>query len=120
MLRGRTTHHTQDAHTVPLPPLVGCLRFLRVARHSFGVSEGSKGGVGLVLRIWDATLAFVSVHMASKKQELRFAQYKELMKDLGASLGNEFFQMTEQFHHVVFMGDTNYRCSGLTTDEALL
>ena len=103
-----------------MPPLVGCLRFLRVARHSFGVSEGSKGGVGLVLRIWDATLAFVSVHMASKKQELRFAQYKELMKDLGASLGNEFFQMTEQFHHVVFMGDTNYRCSGLTTDEALL
>ena len=35
-------------------------------------------------------------------------------------MGNEFFQMTEQFHHVIFMGDTNYRCSGLTTDEALL
>ena len=118
------------------------------------MSEGSKGGVGLLLRVHDATIAFVSVHMASKKQDLRFHQcvpwlcfrsthasvcvshmapfllialafmcscrYKELVKELGASLGNEFFQLTEQFHHVVYMGDTNYRCSGLSTEEALL
>lgn len=45
-----------------------------MARHSFGVSEGSKGGVGLLLRIHDSTVAFISVHMASKKQDLRFAQ----------------------------------------------
>eukprot|EP01046_Picozoa_sp_COSAG06_P102266 COSAG06_NODE_48430_length_332_cov_0.669528_1_plen_74_part_10 len=28
---------------------------------------------------------------------------------LGNKLGNEFFQLSTQFHHVIWMGDLNYR-----------
>ena len=35
---------------------------------------GMQGGVGVALGIYDATVAFVNVHMASKKPELRRQQ----------------------------------------------
>jgi hypothetical protein len=45
-----------------------------------GKTEGSKGGVGLALRIMHTSIAFVSCHLASKKAILRFSQFKELVK----------------------------------------
>jgi hypothetical protein len=33
-----------------------------------------------------------------------------LVQVLGARLGNSFYNLTEQFHHVVWLGDLNYRC----------
>jgi len=59
-------------------------RLLGVYKHSFGASEGSKGGVGVALGVYDVSLAFVNVHMASKKSEVRRAQYCELVDRLGA------------------------------------
>lgn len=91
----------------------GAERFIRlkkVAKHSFGATEGSKGGAGMVFKIYTSTVAFISVHMSSKKNEARLLHYKELVKGLGGKLGNEFFHLTEQFHHVFWVGDTNYRC----------
>lgn len=71
-----------------------------VNHHSFGATEGSKGGAGVVLKIHDTTIAFVNCHLASKKYVVRYEQYKELCRELGAKLGHPSFQLNEQFHHV--------------------
>ena len=102
-------------------------------KHSFGAAEGSKvdclvadvhlshlvvscaskGGVGVALGIYDATVAFVNVHMASKKPALRrqqararddrvvvrdtsHVQYMDLVERLGNKLGADSFQLNEQ------------------------
>jgi hypothetical protein len=90
------------------------VKLLSVQCHSFGKTEGSKGGAGVALGIGNTTLAAISCHLASKKPLIRLAQFKELCKVLGAKLGNEFFQLTESFHHVIWLGDLNYRCSDVT------
>lgn len=95
------------------------VKLLSVQCHSFGKTEGSKGGAGVALGIGNTTLAAISCHLASKKPLIRLAQFKELCKVLGAKLGNEFFQLTESFHHVIWLGDLNYRCSDVTPSEAL-
>jgi len=95
------------------------VRINRVCSCSFGATEGSKGGAAVSLRVHGATMAFVSVHMASKKISARLQQYMQVCKQLGGGLGNEFFHLNESFHHVVFMGDFNYRCSGITGKEAV-
>jgi hypothetical protein len=50
------------------PVVAPYTRLLSVFKHSFGASEGSKGGVGVALGCYDVTLAFVNTHMASKKR----------------------------------------------------
>jgi hypothetical protein len=95
------------------------VRLLGVYKHSFGASEGSKGGVGVALGIHDCTMAFVNVHMASKRNDVRRAQYCELVDRLGAKLGGRGFGLTEEFHHTVWLGDTNYHCRDVSAAEAL-
>jgi hypothetical protein len=98
---------------------LGFVRVMRADRLSFGATEGSKGAVAVVLRIHGSTVAFVSVHLASHKVPARLVQYRDICKTLGAKVGNSFFQLNEQFHHVVFMGDYNYRCERISGDDAL-
>lgn len=98
---------------------LGFVRVMRADRLSFGATEGSKGAVAVVLRIHGSTVAFVSVHLASHKVPARLVQYRDVCKSLGAKIGNSFFQLNEQFHHVVFMGDYNYRCERISGDDAL-
>jgi len=69
------------------PVVAPYTRVLSVFKHSFGASEGSKGGVGVALGCYDVTLAFVNCHMASKKSDMRRAQYCELVDRMGAKLG---------------------------------
>lgn len=95
------------------------VRLLGVYKHSFGASEGSKGGVGVALGMYDVTVAFVNAHMASKDAEMRRAQYCELVERLGAKLGGRGFGLNEEFHHVVWMGDLNYHVKGASAAEAL-
>ncbi len=99
------------------PEFADKVEVLALHRHSFGASEGSKGGVGLAIRVHDSTIAFVNCHLASKKMKMRFDQYMDLCKSLG-KLGDPNFQLNEQFHHVVWMGDLNYRCSGISGETA--
>ncbi len=69
------------------PVVAPYTRVLSMFKHSFGASEGSKGGVGVALGCYDVTLAFVNCHLASKKCDVRRAQYCELVDRLGAKLG---------------------------------
>jgi hypothetical protein len=94
-------------------------RLLGVYKHSFGASEGSKGGVGVALGLHGVTLVFVNVHMASKDVIMRRAQYRELVARLGAKLGGRGFGLNEEFHHIIWTGDLNYHVSGASSAEAL-
>ncbi|KAA0152003.1 hypothetical protein FNF27_05252 [Cafeteria roenbergensis] len=100
------------------PSAAPYVRLLGVYKHSFGASEGSKGGVGVALGVYDSTMAFVTAHMASKRIDMRRQQYCDLVERLGAKLGGRGFHMTEEFHHVVWMGDLNYHCAGCSAEEA--
>lgn len=101
------------------PPVVPYVRLLGVYKQSFGVSEGSKGGVAVALGMYDATAVFVSCHLASKRVHTRAQQYRDLVERFGRKLGGRGFQLNEQFHHVVWMGDMNYKCHTISANEAV-
>lgn len=101
------------------PVVAPYVRLLSVYKHSFGASEGSKGGVGVALGLYDVTLAFVNVHQASKKADVRKAQFQEVTDRLGTKLGGRGFGLTEAFHHVVWLGDLNTHCRGVSSGDAL-
>jgi hypothetical protein len=101
------------------PVVAPYVRLLGMYKHSFGASEGSKGGVGVALGLYDVTAAFVNVHMASKRPDLRRQQYQELIDRLGSKLGGRGFGLNESFHHIIWMGDLNVHCSGISAADAL-
>eukprot|EP01048_Picozoa_sp_COSAG05_P013920 COSAG05_NODE_1530_length_4621_cov_3.869084_2_plen_480_part_00 len=91
---------------------------------SFGKKEGSKGANGVGLRVFDTTLALVNCHMAASIGKAgalskRADQYARVVDVLGNKLGNEFFQLNSQFHHVIWMGDMNYRLTGIEMPQAV-
>jgi hypothetical protein len=101
------------------PKFLPHVRVMRVDRLSFGATEGSKGAVAAVIRVFQSTVAFVSAHLASHKIHARLVQYNDICKSLGEKVGNSFFQLNEQNHHVVFMGDFNYRCENISGDDCV-
>lgn len=101
------------------PVVAPFVRLLGVYKHAFGAKEGSKGGAAVALGVYDQTMAFVNVHMASKKTELRRQQYADLVVRLGHKLGARGMDLLEQFHHVVWLGDLNYHLEGIDADSVL-
>lgn len=100
------------------PVVASYVRLLGVYKHSFGASEGSKGGVGVALGLYDVTIAFVNCHLASKRADMRRSQYCELVDRLGGKLGGRGFGLNESFHHIIWMGDLNVHCKGISSAEA--
>ena len=85
---------------------------------NFGKKDGSKGANGIVLRAFDTTVALVNCHLTASvgkagALQKRQGQYAKVVDRLGNTLGNEYFQLNGQFHHVIWMGDMNYRLTGL-------
>lgn len=68
--------------------------------------------------IYDTTMAFVTAHMASKRSDMRRQQYVDLTERFGAKLGARGYGLNESFHHVVWLGDLNYHCKGVSAEEA--
>eukprot|EP00742_Colponemidia_sp_Colp-10_P004786 GILJ01005106.1.p1 GENE.GILJ01005106.1~~GILJ01005106.1.p1 ORF type:complete len:859 (-),score=93.67 GILJ01005106.1:299-2875(-) len=97
----------------------GFVRLLKNAAVSLGLSEGSKGGVGAVLWVMGSTIAFINCHLSANSVQERRHGYQYLVDHLGNELGNRFFQLNEQFHHIVWMGDLNYRCFGISVNDTL-
>ena len=88
-----------------------------VVPFSFGKKEGSKGANGICMRVFDTTVALVNCHLTASvgkagALQKRQLQYAKVVDILGNKLGNEYFQLNGQFHHVVWMGDMNYRLTG--------
>jgi len=71
---------------------------------------GSKGGVAICLNIAGSTVVFVTCHLEANSYLTRREQYETLVSNLGSSLGEADFDLTSQFHHVIWCGDLNYRC----------
>lgn len=73
----------------------------------------------MVIKAFDTTIAFLSCHLSSNAVADRRNGYKQLVEKAGNSLGDRYFQLLEQFHHVVFFGDLNYRIDNMKGDKAL-
>lgn len=86
---------------------------------SLGITQGSKGGAAIAVRVLDSTLVFVSVHLSSTTVAARRGCYSALVESVGNALGESYFQLLEQFHHVVFLGDLNFRLAGIGAPEAV-
>lgn len=51
--------------------------------------------------------------------DARSLHYQSLIEQLGNALGNEYFQLCEQFHHVLWIGDLNYRLARVSSERVL-
>ncbi|RLN26964.1 hypothetical protein BBJ28_00015843 [Nothophytophthora sp. Chile5] len=87
------------------------LQLIRAGVHKFKLTSGSKGGVAVALRVDHTTLVFVNCHLDARSDAHRREQLRSLNASLGRVMGHASFELTEQFHHVVWMGDLNYRIS---------
>lgn len=85
---------------------------------NFGMRKGSKGGVGVALRIKNTSLAFLNCHLEANDDKIRREQILSLSKKMGALLGAKV-PLTRQFHHVVWMGDLNYRLHTINHEKIL-
>ena len=85
------------------------VRILNESSSSSGMTEGSKGGASVALKIYTQTVVFISVHLSSRKKKDRRQAYSRLIEKVGNNCGDEYMQLLEQFHHVFLFGDLNYR-----------
>ncbi|GMF13872.1 unnamed protein product [Phytophthora lilii] len=85
------------------------LKLIRAGAHKFKLTSGSKGGVAVALMINHTTMVFVNCHLDARNDTYRREQIRNLNASLGRVMGHYSFDLTEQFHHVVWMGDMNYR-----------
>uniref|UniRef100_A0AAV1U111 Inositol polyphosphate-related phosphatase domain-containing protein n=1 Tax=Peronospora matthiolae TaxID=2874970 RepID=A0AAV1U111_9STRA len=85
------------------------IKLIRAGVHKFKLTSGSKGGVAVALRINHTTVVFVNCHLDARNDTYRREQIRNLNASLGRIMGHSGFDLTEQFHHVVWMGDMNYR-----------
>lgn len=69
----------------------------------------NKGGVVGAVTLWDTSLAFVSAHLAAHQNKVkrRNEDFAEIVSN--CVLGQRGMEITNQYHHLVFMGDLNYR-----------
>ncbi|KAH7492505.1 hypothetical protein PRIC1_002042 [Phytophthora ramorum] len=85
------------------------IKLIRAGAHKFKLTSGSKGGVAVALMINRTTIVFVNCHLDARNDTYRREQIRNLNASLGRVMGHYSFDLTEQFHHVVWMGDMNYR-----------
>jgi phosphatidylinositol-3,4,5-trisphosphate 5-phosphatase 2 len=77
----------------------------------------NKGGVCISFKFWDTGLCFVNCHFAAHagQCEARNSNYRQIAGQM--RLGIEGMDMLNQFHHVFWLGDLNYRLDFGALDE---
>ena len=80
---------------------------------------GSKGGVGILIRVLGSSVVFVNCHLAANSQTKRIEHYRKISVKLGSKIGLKDFELTEQFRHIVWMGDLNYRLVDVDAETVL-
>lgn len=70
---------------------------------------GTKGGIGIALRYLETTMCFVTCHLAARieRTAMRNTNLEEIVDNL--QLGIRETDFYNQFNHVFFFGDFNYR-----------
>ncbi|CAK4656002.1 hypothetical protein LEN26_009860 [Aphanomyces euteiches] len=95
------------------------VQVLRAGVHKFNIASGSKGGVAVALKLKQTTVCFLNCHLDARNDTYRREQIRLLNTNLGKVMGNPHFDLTEQFHHIVWMGDLNYRIVKMDATEVL-
>ncbi|OQR92803.1 hypothetical protein ACHHYP_03187 [Achlya hypogyna] len=95
------------------------MQLLRAGVHKFSIASGSKGGVAVAVKLKYTTLVFVNCHLDARNDTYRREQIRILNTQLGKVMGHPYFDLTEQFHHVVWMGDLNYRIVNMDASDVL-
>ncbi|KAF0701383.1 Aste57867_8085 [Aphanomyces stellatus] len=95
------------------------VQVLRAGIHKFNIASGSKGGVAVALKLKYTTVCFINCHLDARNDTYRREQIRLLNTNLGKVMGHPSFDLTEQFHHVVWMGDLNYRIVRMEATEVL-
>ncbi|XP_022093865.1 phosphatidylinositol 3,4,5-trisphosphate 5-phosphatase 2B-like isoform X2 [Acanthaster planci] len=73
---------------------------------------GNKGAVGVSLLFSGTSFCFINAHLTSgtEKCTRRNNNYHDIIRGLSlSSKGMSLFDLTNQFHHIFFLGDLNYR-----------
>ncbi|KXZ51165.1 hypothetical protein GPECTOR_13g652 [Gonium pectorale] len=86
---------------------------VRSGKQATGVAgvATNKGGVAISLRVWDTTMAFVNSHLAAHQDKTRARNnnYRDIIRGLKIDPQGSSMDVLTAFHHVVWMGDLNYR-----------
>lgn len=84
-----------------------------------GQRQPNKGGIVIKLVLGMTTLCFVSCHLAAHEGPQYYAARNSSITEIlrGANVGNLDCDLTEQFHHMFFFGDLNYRVDFATTPK---
>lgn len=88
--------------------LLGDVTVLATTNYAFSPSQ-SRGAVAVALSVLGRNVAFVNCHSDAKSVEKRREQFQQLVVALGSQLGEKGFLINEQFHHIFWFGDLNYR-----------
>ncbi|XP_057864591.2 uncharacterized protein LOC131072442 isoform X2 [Cryptomeria japonica] len=69
----------------------------------------NKGGVCISFKFWDTGLCFINCHFAAHdgQCEIRNSNYRDIAGQL--QIGLQSMDILNQFHHVFWIGDLNYR-----------
>ena len=86
---------------------------------SAGLTQGSKGAACVILKIYSTTLCFISSHLSSNSQSDKLQHIKTIIDKSGTKLGGNQFNLLEQFHHIIWFGDLNYRITSLSAEKVL-
>lgn len=80
----------------------------------------NKGGVCIALKFWDTSLCFVNCHLAAHEGqcEARNGNYREIVGNM--RINDQNIDILNQFHHVFWFGDLNYRLDLGAAEERLV
>ncbi|XP_071838497.1 phosphatidylinositol 3,4,5-trisphosphate 5-phosphatase 2-like isoform X2 [Apostichopus japonicus] len=122
-----TPGSTKEYHVVTLSSLWGIrLTVLVKPDHQHRISNvrtssvktgianalGNKGAVGVSFYFSNTCFCFINSHLTSGTEKMlrRNQNYHDILKGLNlGSKGLSVFDLTNQFHHLYFLGDLNYR-----------
>ncbi|GIL56823.1 hypothetical protein Vafri_12132 [Volvox africanus] len=86
---------------------------VRTSKQATGVAgvATNKGGVGISLRVWETTMAFVNSHLAAHQDRSRARNnnYRDIIRGLKLDSQGSNMDVLTAFHHVIWVGDLNYR-----------
>ncbi|KAH9157946.1 hypothetical protein AeRB84_000265 [Aphanomyces euteiches] len=83
---------------------------LRAAVHKFNLVSGTRGGVAVALKVNQETLCFVNCNLDSDwTPDVRRKRIRQLHRKLAQDMGHASFDLTEQFHHLFWMGHLGHR-----------
>jgi len=96
LVNSKHANHVRDVQTANKPT-------------GFASIVGNKGGVGIGFRLYETNFCFISSHLPARAERVpnRNQDFGGLVEAL--DLGMRKVDLVNQFHHLIWLGDLNYR-----------